>query len=210
MVKAILFDFWGTLVENGVYSPVRQVRSILRLDMPFQDYIVAFEEVFMTKDFDNLSDAFIMVCKQFGIKPDDIMMERLVGTWNKNTLLARPFPETLQVLEDLRKDYKVALVSNTDRFSVEQVLDKFNLRSYLDGIALSYQVGALKNNKKLFDAALKELKVKHKDAIMVGDSVESDIKGAENAGIKGLLLDRRGRREHSPKIQNLTEIRTAL
>ena len=41
MVKAILFDFWGTLVENGVRSPVKQVKWILMLkDMDFSEYII--------------------------------------------------------------------------------------------------------------------------------------------------------------------------
>ncbi len=33
MVKLIIFDFWGTLVENGIFpSPVRQVKYILRIE----------------------------------------------------------------------------------------------------------------------------------------------------------------------------------
>ncbi|MFH1409879.1 MAG: HAD family hydrolase [Nanoarchaeota archaeon] len=208
--KAILFDFWGTLVENGVYSPVRQVRTILRLDMPFQEYIVAFEECFMVKKWDSLSEAFTAVCKTFDIKADTLMIERLVGMWNKNTLLSKPFPETLEVLDDLKRDFKIGLVSNTDQFSVEQVLEKYKLLDLLDGVALSYETGALKTNPNLFKAALKKMKLKPDQTIMVGDSLESDMKGAENAGIKGVLVDRRGRREFSPKIGNLRELRSVL
>jgi FMN phosphatase YigB (HAD superfamily) len=40
----------------------------------------------------------------------------------------------------------------------------------------------------------------------VGDSIETDIKGAEAAGIKAYLLDRKGRREFPNKIQSLTEL----
>ena len=29
MTKAIIFDLWGTLVENGVHSPIKQVKNIL-------------------------------------------------------------------------------------------------------------------------------------------------------------------------------------
>ena len=50
------------------------------------------------------------------------------------------------------------------------------------------------------------LKIKEKDAIMVGDSVESDIAGAKNAGIKAVLIDRRDRREFEDKILSLKEL----
>ncbi|MFH1133089.1 MAG: HAD family hydrolase [Nanoarchaeota archaeon] len=210
MTQAILFDFWGTLVENGVYSPVRQVRNVLRLQIPFQDYIVAFEESFMMKKHETLAAAFTDVCTTFGVRPEPMLIDRLIGLWNKNTLLAKPFPETEDVLNDLKSEFKLALVSNTDPFSINQVLDKFNLRPMFDTVAFSYEVGALKNDPKLFAAALKQLKMKPEDVLMIGDSLESDIKGAENAGIPAILLDRRNVREFENKIQNLRDLRARL
>ena len=45
---------------------------------------------------------------------------------------------------------------------------------------------------------------------MVGDSLESDIEGAQKAGIRAILLDRRGRREYPDKISNLLELKDKL
>ena len=46
-MKGVLFDFWGTLVENAIRpSPIRQVQFYMNLEMPFSDYVVRFEEVF--------------------------------------------------------------------------------------------------------------------------------------------------------------------
>jgi len=42
--------------------------------------------------------------------------------------------------------------------------------------------------------------------VMVGDSIDSDIKSAEKAGIKGILVDRRNVREHSVKVLSLEEV----
>jgi len=64
----------------------------------------------------------------------------------------------------------------------------------------------LKTNPKMYDMILKKLKVDKADTLVVGDSIETDIKGAESAGINAVLVDRRGRREFSPKIQNLEEL----
>ena len=105
-VKAILFDFWGTLVDNGVYpSPIRQAQRILGVRMPFSDYVIQFENVFMTRKFPSLADGFTEVAHSFNIRPRSYQIENLVGLWNKNRILAKPYPETIAVLEDLKKDF---------------------------------------------------------------------------------------------------------
>jgi 2-haloalkanoic acid dehalogenase type II len=207
MIKAILFDSWGTLVETGVFpSPVKQVKYILRIREDFTNYITRFEQCFMTKKFGSLKEAFEAVSKEFDIPVRDFVIEKLIGMWNKNMLLAKPFPETEEVLQRLKKDHKLALVSNTDPFSIENVLDKYQLRKYFEVIALSCETGVLKTDPKMFQHVLKKLKVKKAEAIMVGDSMQSDIEGAEAAGIKAVLLDRRGKREYQHKIETLDGI----
>jgi putative hydrolase of the HAD superfamily len=210
-IKAIFFDFWGTLVENGVRSPVKQVKWILRLrDIDFPEYIVKFEDVFMTKKFDELKDGFEETLKAFEIEVPEFVVEKLIGMWNKNTILSKAYDETIQTLEELKKDYKLILISNTDCFSINSVLDKFDLRKYFDEISLSCETGNLKSNKKAFGDPLKKLKIKKQEAVMIGDSLESDVKGAENAGITPILVDRRGTREYENKISNLTELKEKL
>ena len=213
MIKAVIFDFWGTLMEIGVFpSPVRQVKFILRLrEMPFQDYIVAFEKAFMLKKFENLKEGFEAVCKELNTEAPDFVIDKLVGMWNKNTLLAKPFLDTISTLETLKKKgIKVALIANSDCFSIDPLLEKFDLRKYFDAVWLSYETGSLKSDSDAFKTLLRKLKVKKSEALVVGDSLESDIKGAENAGIKSILLDRRNRLEYENKILSLKELETKL
>jgi 2-haloalkanoic acid dehalogenase type II len=206
--KVILFDFWGTLVENGIFpSPSKQVKYILRIKDPFTDFILKFEKSFMTDKFQNLTEGFEKVISDFGLNSPDFVKDKLVGMWNKNTILAKPFPDTVQVLKALKDEgVKIALLSNADPFSIDQVLEKYKLKELFDGIYLSYNHGKLKSEGELFEIALKDLKMKKEDALMVGDSIESDIKGAENAGIKSVLLDRKNKRDYEDKIISLKEL----
>ncbi len=212
MIKAIIFDFWGTLIDQGVTpSPLRQVKAILRLGIPFQEYILPFENVFMTKGYEDLTQAFTAVCKIFGREPKPWLVEKLVGLWNKNKLLAKLYPETIGVLEELKsKGYKLALISNTDFSSVESLLEKFDLNKYFDATHLSFKTGFLKTDKESFESIVKQLKVKKDEVLMVGDSIATDIKGAENAGIKAVLVDRRNMREFENKIKDLSELKDVL
>lgn len=208
MIKAIIFDFWGTLMENGVYpSPFKQVKYMFRLNMMFPEFAPKFEEAFMLSKFENLYEGFGAVAKAFEIEPPQFVFDNVVGMWNKNKLLAKPYPDAVAALTELKKKYKLALISNTDCFSINEIIDKYDLRKFFDVIVLSYEAGVLKSDKKMFALATKKMKVKKNEVIMVGDSIDSDIRGAENAGIKAILLDRRGAREYTNKIAGLAEVK---
>lgn len=211
MVKAILFDFWGTLVENGIFpSPVKQARYILRLRMPFKDFIIRFEKAVMTKPYTDLNEAFTAVCNEFEIEPQPFIIEKLVGMWNKNELLGKPFLETIEVLEYLKeKKIKIGLISNTTQ-TITRIIEKYDLNKYFDAVMFSYEEGLLKTDPEMFKKLLKKLKVKADDVIMVGDSLPTDVIGSRNAGIRSILLDRMNKREFTPKIVNLRELKKMI
>jgi len=211
MVKAVLFDFWGTLAENGAYSPTKGTLKILRVRMDFKEFIVKFEDVFFKKSYPTQEDAFMAVCDEFRVRPLPIVISKLIGLWNKNKLFAKPYPEAVQALQALKdKGLKLAIVSNTQKGAVEDVLAKHDLAKYFDAVVLSYKHHALKQHGDLYNIALKELGVSKDDAIVVGDSVETDLEGAKAAGIKGILVDRKGRREYPDKVLLLTEVENFL
>jgi 2-haloalkanoic acid dehalogenase type II len=210
-IKAILFDFWGTLAENGAYSPTRGTLKILRIPMEYTEFIVKFENVFFTKTYPSQEDAFNALCEEFRVRPIPIVISKLIGLWNKNKLFAQPYPETAEVLQALKdKGLKLAIVSNTQKDAVEEVMAKHDLAKYFDAVVLSYQHGKLKQDGELYEIALKELKVKKTEALIVGDSVETDLAGAKAAGVKGVLIDRKNKREYPEKIMSLTEIEGML
>ena len=207
MVKGIIFDFWGTLVENGIHpSPVNQVKFILRARTSFRDFVVRFEEAMMTKEYSDLNESFQAVCDEFKIRQNPYIVERLVGMWNKNELLAKPFFETVEVLEYLKKEgYKIGLISNTNP-TIMRVIEKFDLHRHFDAEVFSYQEGLLKNNTEMFKRLLEKMELSEEDVVMVGDSIQTDIIGARNAGIRAILVDRMNKRAYHPKVRNLKEI----
>ncbi|MEK6905802.1 MAG: HAD family hydrolase [Nanoarchaeota archaeon] len=210
MIKTIIFDFWGTLMENGVWSPIKQVQQILQIDLPFSEYVGRMEQAMMTDKFNSLREAFEKICEEFKIKCDEEKMEELIGMWNKSWMLAKPYEEVQEELKNLKKDYTLILVSNTDNFSINQVLDKFQLREYFDHIFLSYDVGLIKTDKKFLKKVLKETKLAAEECIFVGDSILSDMEAAKEAGIKGVLIDHKQRQHFHPKIRNLKELPSIL
>ena len=207
MKQVIIFDFWGTLVEQGVYSPFKQVRRILGLEgMDYAEFVLKLERALMTRKFDSLQDAFVQVCEEFGVEAEQGLVDELIGIWNKNWLMAQPYAEVIEVLSGLKKDYRIVLVANTDNFSVDRVLDKFALRPYFDFVQLSYAEGFLKTDPEFLKKVLVQCEVSSEECVVVGDSIESDVAAAEHVGMKAVLIDRQNRRDFQEKITNLREI----
>jgi len=210
MTKTILFDFWGTLVEQGIWSPVKQVKNNLQINIPFSEYITRMEHAFMTQTFPNLKEAFENICWEFNISPQPEKIEELIGLWNKSWMLAQPYQETEAALKKLRKKYQIILISNTDCFSINQVLEKFQLNKLFDEIFLSYQLGLIKTDKNFLKHILTQLNHSPEDCVLVGDSIQSDIIPAKRANIKPILIDRKNTRDYHPKIKNLKDLEKIL
>jgi putative hydrolase of the HAD superfamily len=101
-----------------------------------------------------------------------------------------PYPDAAPALAALRAaGLRLAVVSNWD-CSLPQVLAGLGLAGALDTIAVSARVGALKPDPAIFQAALVELRCDPDEALFVGDSLETDVLGAQAAGLRALLLER--------------------
>ena len=61
---------------------------------------------------------------------------------------------------------------------------KLDLGRYIDFLVSSEEAGIEKPGKYMFELAMEKLGVKPQECIMIGDSEEKDIKGAEAMGIK--------------------------
>lgn len=210
MGKVIFFDFWGTLVENGIPSPIKQVKNVLGIHLPFSDYVKRMETAMMTKNFSSLKEAFVAVCEEFDINPAESLLDQLIGLWNKSWMLASLYEDTEEVLADLQKDYTLVLVSNTDNFSIKNVFDKFALKKYFTGIYLSCDLGNIKTDKEFLPTIMANFNVEINDCVFVGDSIQSDMVAAKNAGIRGILVDRKNGRDYEPKIASLRELKELL
>ena len=106
VTKVIIFDFWGTLVENGVWSPIKQVKTMLQITLPFSEYVVRMEKAMMTKEFPDLKEAFKAVAAEFNIDAPEDVLDEIVGMWNKSWLLAKPY-------EEVEKELQKLSISNT-------------------------------------------------------------------------------------------------
>ena len=95
-------------------------------------------------------------------------------------------------LEQLRQaGVTLVLVSNWESW-LEPLLHHRRIHHYFDVLAISGQVGAEKPDAAIFHTALAQSGTTAAEAAHVGDSITSDVEGAQAVGIRPILLDRSG------------------
>ncbi len=122
---------------------------------------------------------------------DSIFVQQLVDLFG-NELRQRLvlFPETESTLKQLSQNYSLALITNGISDLQYEKLEKTNLLAYFQHITISGEEGFGKPDPRIFKLTLDKLGISAENAVMVGDNLSRDIKGAQKIGIRGIWINR--------------------
>lgn len=101
--------------------------------------------------------------------------------------------DAVPTLNKLRKaGYRLGMISNTsDDWNVQQLVDRWGLRPFFEIIITSAGCGFRKPDKRIFQLALDHFTLPPYQVAMLGDTLEADILGANQAGIYSIWITRR-------------------
>jgi putative hydrolase of the HAD superfamily len=198
--KALLFDFYGTLVDieteehdlhvwetiarflryRGSNAPAEQLRAtyIAHVDQA----LAAGKEPHPEVD----------VVAIFGTLAGDASLGVVLAQLFRSLTIRRftPFPEAHAVIAALAKSFPLALVSDSQEPYIVPELRMARLEQTFPIVVISSRYGYRKPDPRLFHEALHRLGVTAADAIYVGDSWTHDVVGATNAGIHPVWIRR--------------------
>jgi putative hydrolase of the HAD superfamily len=100
------------------------------------------------------------------------------------------YPETRDVLETLRGDYQLALLTNGAPQIQRQKLASLDLEKYFEAVVVSGEVGVGKPEAGVFREVLDSLAVAPGEAVMIGDNLVKDVGGAKAVGMRGIWVNR--------------------
>lgn len=123
------------------------------------------------------------------------------------------FEGAFEILDYLKKKYKLHIITNGFEEIQAKKMESSKISSYFDVIITSESVGVKKPNPKVFKHALKVANAKVDNSIMIGDSIEADILGALNIGLKAIHcnFDNEDIKNHNfTSITSLLEIKQYL
>ena len=130
-----------------------------------------------------LTGRFKMLFEELGLSVDPVKMQ---AGYEKNLSIGHYFlPGAEETVEYLSKRYKLYLASNGTAVVQKGRMTSANLYRFFQKSFVSEEIGHNKPSLAYFEAAFAQIPNFDKSkALMVGDSLSSDIKGGINAGIR--------------------------
>lgn len=126
---------------------------------------------------------FAKLFEEMGVAADPVDMAR---GYEKNLAIGHYFlPGAEETVDALSKKYRLFLVSNGTASVQKGRMTSANLYRFFEKVFVSQEIGYNKPAKAYFDACFAQIPgFDPAKAVIVGDSLSSDIQGGINAGIK--------------------------
>ena len=96
----------------------------------------------------------------------------------------------LDVVRALKPKYKLAMLSNTDPARYGHIERAFPEIQIFDAYILSFRIGAMKPDPRVYREALRLLDARPENALFI-DDLQENLDGAARLGIKGILFTAR-------------------
>jgi HAD superfamily hydrolase (TIGR01509 family) len=192
-IQHLIFDFGGVII-NIDYALTQKAFMDLGLEN-FDDLYSKSKQdgLFDILETGHLSPAgFREKIRQLSGR--DLSDSSIDNAWNA-MLLDIPF-ERVALLEKLKRQHSIYLLSNTNEIHIEEFLKQIDRQHGLEPfhalfhkIYFSSRVGMRKPNREIFELVLDENELDPAETLFIDDSIQH-IEGARKIGLQTLHLDK--------------------
>lgn len=192
MIKAIVFDLWNTLIPATIdFVHLSSLAKEEHSSLP--EFIRRYETATQLKKYKSFEELKKDFFNEFKEEEDSLLYKELYEVYFNRFDKIRYFSDVEQNLVKLKKEgYKLAILSNTESLHAKKISGILRFSDYFDELVFSFDIRAIKPQKEAFTAVLNKLNVLPSEALMVGDSLRTDIIGSKSVGMHNCLMNRRG------------------
>ncbi len=179
-------DLAAFLVEQGLQvDPIQFAEDFISLRRSLR--IKAIEEQVEYR----ADHALMTLLTQLGYEDvgQELIEEAVNSFFSFEETRWQAYPQAEATLRQLSgRGYRLALISNaTHDPLIQRLVDKGRFRKWLDVAISSAGVGVRKPHPEIFQKVLDQWTFDRSQVLMIGDTLQFDILGAHNAGLKGIL-----------------------
>lgn len=204
MIKAVIFDLDGVLVDakDWHFECLNKALAIFGCDISYEDHLIKFDGL-PTKDK-------LKILNRENNFPTDLneIVNKLKQIYTQEYFSSRCLPNfTLEYLmKKLKcKNIKIAVASNAIRATVSKAINNLKLAEFIEFYLSSEDVLMGKPDPEIYNKAIKMLKIKPAEALVVEDNYNG-IKAAIDSGANLLRVSSVEEVNHINIMKKINEI----
>ncbi len=177
-IKAVIFDLGNVLINYDVHTAARnfsKISGISEKEIWRRFFLSNFEQSY-TRGEITTREFYLKASEALGIK---IPFKTFCHYWNnifcENNGMAK-------LLSELKKNYPLYLISNTNELHFNYVRKQFNILKFFKRTFPSHKIGARKPDPKIYRRVLRQINLKPQEVIFI-DDMKSFVAGAKRVGI---------------------------
>lgn len=221
----VLLDLDNTILDFNHAERVALGRAFAELGLEMNDDIAARYHKINIRHWEMLEDGILTreqvlvqryesLYRELGIEGDAVRTQEFYEQYLAEGHWFMPGAEEL--LKALHGKYRLFIASNGVQRVQDGRIASAGIAPYFEKIFISEHMGGNKPEKRFFEACFREIPgFAYERAIILGDSLTSDIRGGINAGIRTCWFNPKGKENPGPivpdyEISRLNEFETLL
>jgi HAD superfamily hydrolase (TIGR01509 family) len=186
-IKAIIFDMDGVLIEakDWHYEALNKALKLFGFEISRYDHLITYDGLPTSRKLN-------MLTKERGLP---VKLHKFINTMKQKYTMeithveCRPMFQHEYALSNLKaKGYKLALASNSIRNTIEVMLTKSNLITYLEFYLSNQDVEMPKPSPDIYLKAIERLNLRPEQCLILEDN-ENGIRAARESGAHVMVVN---------------------
>lgn len=204
---AISFDCYGTLIdwEAGILPTLRAL--VARHNRSFADAAILelfgeFEAEAESGSYQSYREVLQSVVRAFGRRLEFDLSPSEIGCLYESLPGWQPFPDTVAALQQLKRRYKLAVISNIDDDLFAETRKLLGVE--FDAVVTAQRARSYKPSRHNFELALHTLGLARERLLHVAQSHYHDVVPASSLGIRTVWVNRKSARPRIGAVRSAT------
>jgi len=192
-IRAVIFDFFGTLVDDFVASTGQMTPDLATaLNAPHDQFVELWRKTSNRRidgTFQSVETALEHVCAAIGVQPTAEEMTKAVEIrLNQIRRALNPKPDAIATLQDLKQSgYKIGLLSNCS-IEIPVLWPESPFAQLVDSAVFSSREHLKKPDPHIFDLACKRLGEIPPKCLYIADGENHELSVARSIGLRPVLI----------------------
>ena len=184
-IKVFFFDIGGVLVKVDSSESIKKLSAQLKVPETkiqaamSRELMLEYEKGHLTSN--QFYEQLLINCDSL----EHMGLSQFKSYWQE---VLFPKPKSIEFLRRAKQDFPVWLLSNTNDFHYDILMQDFPFMKWVDGGTYSFEIGSMKPESLIYEHAINQSGVRPEEILFI-DDLEVNVLAAQDQGIQVIQYD---------------------